>query len=82
MDDGDAQREATLAGVGLSINSLWSIAHEVGTDRLLRVLPDWRLNDRSVLWLVYPHSNVLTPKTRVLMDFLIDHLGNRAAWRS
>ncbi|WGW05981.1 LysR family transcriptional regulator [Tropicibacter oceani] len=81
LDDGDAQREATIAGAGLSVNSLWSVAHEIAAGRLVRVLPDWRLNDRSVLWLVYPRSNVLTPKTRIFMDFVIRHLGNRSEWR-
>ncbi|MDO6585070.1 LysR substrate-binding domain-containing protein [Salipiger sp. 1_MG-2023] len=81
VDDGDAQREATIAGAGLSINSLWSVAHELGAGRLRRVLPGWRSNDFSVLWLVYPRSNVLTPKTRIFMDFLIERLGNRDAWR-
>ncbi len=80
VDDGDAQREATLAGVGLSINSLWSVSDELLSGRLTRVLPEWRLNDNSVLWLVYPRSNVLTPKTRIFIDFLISHLGNRTEW--
>ena len=80
VDDGAAQREATLAGAGLSINSLWSVAHEIAAGRLVRVLPGWRLNDRSVLWLVYPRSNVLTPKTRVFMDFLLEHLRGNPAW--
>ncbi|QIE45700.1 LysR family transcriptional regulator [Pseudohalocynthiibacter aestuariivivens] len=80
VDDGDAQREATLAGAGLSINSLWSVADEFASGRLVRVLPEWRLNDRSVLWLVYPRSNVLTPKTRILIDFLIRHLGTHSEW--
>ncbi|SIO11304.1 LysR family transcriptional regulator [Vannielia litorea] len=80
VDDGAAQREATLAGAGLSINSLWSVAHEIAAGRLVRVLPDWRSNDRSVLWLVYPRSNVLTPKTRTFIDFLVEHLGGRSDW--
>ena len=80
LDDGDAQREATIAGAGLSVNSLWSVAHEMAAGRLVRVLLGWKLNDRSVLWLVYPRSNVLTPKTRIFMDFLIGHLGNRSDW--
>lgn len=80
IDDGTSQREATIAGAGLSTNSLWSIAHELAAGRLVRVLPDWRLNDRSVLSLVYPRSNVLTPKTRVLIDFLIKHLENKPEW--
>ncbi|QUS37173.1 LysR family transcriptional regulator [Falsirhodobacter algicola] len=80
VDDGDAQREATLAGAGLSVNSLWNIAAELADGRLERVLPGWRLNDRAVLWLVYPRSNVLTPKTRVFMDFLIRRLADHAGW--
>ncbi len=81
LDDGAAQREATIAGAGLSVNSLWSVAHEIAAGRLVRLLPDWIMNDHSVLWLVYPRSNVLTPKTRIFMDFLIRHLGNRPTWR-
>ncbi len=80
VDDGDAQREATLSGMGISINSLWSVVRELKEGRLIRVLPDWRYNDQSVLWLMYPRSNVLTPKTRVFIDFLIDKLGNRTDW--
>lgn len=82
VDDGTAQRAATLAGAGLSINSLWSVAHELRAGRLVRVLPDWRLNDGAVLWLIYPRSNVLTPKSRVFMDFLIERIGSSlgAGW--
>jgi DNA-binding transcriptional LysR family regulator len=80
VDDGDAQREATLAGAGVSINSLWSVTDELASGRLIRVLPKWKLNDNSVLWLVYPRSNVLTPKTRILIDFLIDSLAIRIEW--
>lgn len=74
LDDGTSQRLATLEGLGISINSLWSVAQDVRAGRLLRVLPDWCLNDQSVLWLIYPKSNVLTPKVRCFMDFLISRL--------
>lgn len=74
FDDGASMRIATAAGAGISINSVWSVARELREGSLVQVLPDWRLNDRSVLWLVYPRSNVLTPKTRLFMDFLIAHL--------
>lgn len=81
VDDGASQREATIAGAGISINSEWSVAHELRSGRLVRVLPDWRLNDQSVLLLVYPRSNILTPKTRIFMDFLIEQLGQRVTWQ-
>ncbi len=74
FDDCASLRESKVAGAGVSINSLWNVAHEIAAGRLVRILPDWRLNDRSVLWLIYPKSNVLTPKTRVFMDFLLDRL--------
>ncbi len=76
FDDGASQRVATMAGAGISINSLWNIAHEIASGRLVHILPDWQLNDRSVLWLIYPRSNVLTPKVRCFMDFLIKRLGS------
>ena len=74
LDDGTSQRIATMAGGGVSINSLWSVAHEIRAGRLVHLLPDWRLDDASVLWLIYPRSNVLTPKVRVFMDFLLARL--------
>jgi len=80
VDDGDAQREATASGVGISISSLWNVEHEIADGRLVRVLPNWSLNEATVLWLVYPRSNVLTPKTRIFIDFLIGRLGNRSGW--
>jgi DNA-binding transcriptional LysR family regulator len=74
LDDGTSQRLATLAGMGISINSLWSVAHDLAAGTLVQTLPEWRLNDLSVLWLIYPKSNVLTPKVRCFMDFLVDQL--------
>ena len=80
LDDGTSQRIATLAGAGISINSHWSVAHEIRAGRLIHLLPDWRLDDASVLWLIYPRSNVLTPKVRCFMDFLLQSL-RPEAWR-
>ena len=74
LNDGTAQRIATLAGGGISVNSLWSVAADIRAGRLVHLLPDWRLDDASVLWLIYPQSNVLTPKVRVFMDFLLAQL--------
>mgnify|MGYP005990887933 CR=1 FL=1 len=80
LDDGTSQRIATLAGSGISVNSLWSVAHELRAGRLVHLLPDWRHAGDSVLWLIYPRSNVLTPKVRSFMDFLIARLGARQGW--
>lgn len=81
MDDGLSQKQATLAGAGVSLNAIWSVHTELTSGRLVRVLPDVEGNDGSVLWLIYPKSNVLSPKVRVFMDFLIDEIGKNPPWR-
>ncbi|MCX7567677.1 LysR family transcriptional regulator [Sulfitobacter sp. F26169L] len=74
-DDGQSQKIATIAGAGISINSIWSVYNELADGTLVRVLPDYRLDEQTALWLVYPKSNVLTAKVRVFIDFLMDEVG-------
>lgn len=80
LDDGLSQKLATLAGAGISTNSLWSVHNELACGSLVRVLPDYTVADNSVLWLVYPKSNVLTVKVRVFIDFLLEKIGNGPVW--
>lgn len=79
-DDGASTRIATLAGTGISMSSLWSIHHELQDGSLVRVLPDYEVKDGSAVWLVYPKSNVLSAKVRVMIDFLIEHIGSPPIW--
>ncbi len=79
-DDGASMRIATTAGVGISMNSLWSVSPEIKSGSLVRVLPDYEIDDQSAIWLVYPKSNVLTVKVRVLIDFLLEKIGNPPLW--
>lgn len=73
VDDGISQKVATLNGGGISINSLWSVHSELQTGRLQRVLPGWKAEAKTALWLVYPKSNVLSPKVRIFLDFLLEN---------
>ncbi|WP_234418778.1 LysR substrate-binding domain-containing protein [Parazoarcus communis] len=77
-----SQTIATLAGASISVNSLWSVHRELAEGKLVRVLPDYWVDDQSALWLVYPKSNVLTAKARIFIDFLMDRIGNAPAWRT
>ncbi|MEO0424686.1 MAG: LysR family transcriptional regulator [Pseudomonadota bacterium] len=79
-DDGASMRIATEAGVGISMNSYWSVAAELERGTLVRVLPEYEVDDDSAIWLVYPKSNVLTAKVRVFIDFLIEKIGNPPIW--
>ncbi len=80
VDDGNSQKVATVAGAGISANSLWSVHGELAEGSLVRVLPDYDVADQSALWLVYPKSNVLTAKVRVFIDFLLERIGRAPAW--
>lgn len=80
IDDGLSQKIATCNGAGVSLNSMWSVHSELREGRLVHVLPDWRGESGSALWLVYPKANVLSLKVRVFLDFLLARLGNGRAW--
>lgn len=79
-DDGTNMREATKAGVGISMGSIWSIHRELQNGSLIRVLPDYGVADGSAIWLIYPMSNVLTGKVRVFIDFLVETIGAPPVW--
>ena len=80
VDDGLSQKLATLAGAGISMNSLWCVHREIAEGALVRVLPDYEVDDRVALWLVYPESNVLTAKVRTFIDFLLEKIGKPPVW--
>lgn len=79
-DDGTSMRIAAKAGVGIAMNSYWSVHQEIQDGSLVRVLPDYEVADQSAIWLVYPKSNVLTAKVRVFIDFLLEKIGNPPIW--
>ncbi|MEM7615520.1 MAG: LysR family transcriptional regulator, partial [Pseudomonadota bacterium] len=75
VNDGMTQKQATLRGAGISLNSLWAVHGEVADGTLSRVLPGYEMAEQPALWLIYPKSNVLSAKVRVFMDFLIERIG-------
>ena len=82
LDDGLSSKIATVASAGISLNSLWSVHEELRAGRLKRILPEFEAAEESVLWLIYPKSNVLSPKVRVFMDFLITQIGEYPPWEN
>lgn len=79
-DDGASMRLAAKAGVGICMSSIWNIHTELKDGSLVRVLPEYHLDDQSAVWLVYPKSNVLTAKVRVFIDFLVEKIGDPPLW--
>ncbi len=79
-DDGTSMRIATRAGVGISMNAYWSVHKEIQDGSLVRVLPDYEVDEQSAIWLVYPKSNVLSGKVRAFIDFLLEKIGRPPVW--
>lgn len=82
VDDGLSLRLATIAGAGISINSLWSVHDDLRSKALVQVLPEYQSANQTAIWLVYPKSNVLTAKVRVFIDFLVEQIGDTPQWRT
>jgi DNA-binding transcriptional LysR family regulator len=79
-DDGASMRIAAKAGVGICMSSIWNIHTELAEGSLVRVLPEYKIDDQAAIWLVYPKSNVLTAKVRVFIDFLVEKIGEPPIW--
>ncbi|WP_445365984.1 LysR family transcriptional regulator [Microbulbifer sp. ANSA001] len=79
-DDGASMRIAAKAGVGICMSSIWNIQTEILEGSLVRVLPEYYIDDQSAIWLVYPKSNVLTSKVRVFIDYLVEKIGSPPIW--
>lgn len=80
LNDGLTQKQATLDGAGISVNSLWLVHQEIADGTLCRVLPDYKLGTNPALWLIYPKSNVVSAKVRIFIDFLTEHIGKTQNW--
>jgi DNA-binding transcriptional LysR family regulator len=67
--------EAVLAGVkagrGIAMVPLWMVGAELGRGELRPILQEWRAPPRAI-YAVYPSRRFLAPRTRAVVDFLIE----------
>jgi DNA-binding transcriptional LysR family regulator len=64
-------RQAALAGHGIALLSEPLVHEDIRGGRLERLLPDYP-TDRSQLFLIYLSRRHLAPRTRVVIDFVIE----------
>lgn len=79
-DNGDAVREATCQGIGVSINSTWSTYNALGEGKLVQILKGYKIISDTAIWAIYPSSRLIAPKVRVLIDFLVEYYGIPPYW--
>ena len=76
---GELLRDASVAGEGIAIHSLWHIAEDLRAGRLEVVLPDFPLVT-TVISAVMPQRRQVPPRVRAFVDFLMDEFGDNPPW--
>ncbi|WP_322001769.1 LysR substrate-binding domain-containing protein [Marinobacter alexandrii] len=72
-DSGRALLDAALKGIGIVQLPDYYVQTALDTGQLLPLLTHYREDDDGI-WAVYPHNRHLSPKVRMLLDFLVESL--------
>ncbi|MET0581030.1 MAG: LysR family transcriptional regulator [Pseudoxanthomonas sp.] len=75
---GELLRDASVAGEGIAIHSLWHIADDLRAGRLQIVLPDCHLATTAIS-AVMPQRRLVPPRVGAFVDFLAERFGD-APW--
>lgn len=81
-DQGDMLLELALAGMGIVRLAEFHINHELRSGRLIPVLEDHLDQKEEPLYMVYSARRNLSPRIRVLIDFLEEKFAGTAPWKS
>lgn len=80
INDGEAVRDAAIAGLGIALMATWCAADELRSGKLIPILADYQLVSTQTLWALYPSSRELAPKVRVFVDWLVARFGPNPYW--
>lgn len=78
-DNGEALRDAAVAGLGIGLLSTWLVPEQLRSGALVRILADYPATD-SVVSAVYLHRQYLPPKSRAFIDFFAQRFGPEPYW--
>lgn len=81
-DNGDAMRDATTGGLGISINSIWSVYKQLKSGELVEILQNYPLAMEASIWAVYPSSRLIALKVRAFIDYFSEYYGQPAYWEN
>ncbi len=79
-DNGEANRDAAIAGLGISLQATWAMYPQLKSGALVRVLPDFPMAGESVVSAQYLNRNFLPPKTQVFIDYFANRFGPAPYW--
>jgi DNA-binding transcriptional LysR family regulator len=79
-DDGSSMVLAALDGGGIMLASEWSCGRHLAEGRLVRVLPDWRLDHEGNAQIVLPPGRLVPAKTRLFIERVVSEFSPSAPW--
>lgn len=79
-DNGEAVRDASISGLGITLSSTWCCYEQIKRGELLQVLKDYPLMSNAAIWAIYPSSRLLAPKVRVFIDYFSECFGGLPYW--
>ncbi|MEZ8741175.1 LysR family transcriptional regulator [Photobacterium swingsii] len=74
IDNAPAVLDAATAGLGIAYLATYLITDEFDTNKLVRLLPEWKANVNLPIYAVYPRRKYLAPKVRSFIDFMADRM--------
>jgi DNA-binding transcriptional LysR family regulator len=79
-DDGSIMVLAALGGGGIMLASEWSCGRHLAEGRLVRVLPDWKMDHQGNAQIVLPPGRLVPAKTRLFVERVIAEFSPVAPW--
>ncbi|EKP0307472.1 LysR family transcriptional regulator [Aeromonas veronii] len=79
-DNGEAVRDACVAGMGLALSSTWCAYHHVQRGELVPILTEFPVQERTAIWSVRPNARTMPLRVRVFIDFLMERFGSPPYW--
>ncbi len=81
-DNGEAVRDASISGLGITLGSTWSVYKYLQSGALVEILKYTPLVSNTAIWAVYPSSRLLAPKVRAFIDYFSKYYGDLPYWDS
>lgn len=80
VNDGEAMRKMLEQGMGIGMKSVWNASESLKSGLLVEVLPEFSLVTEASIWLLYPSRQIVAPRVRVMIEFLIEQFQPIPPW--
>ncbi len=81
-NNGEAIRDATYAGLGISLKATWDVAGAIKQGRLRTILDDYPISSNTAIWAVYTSRRHTPAKVSTFINFLKEHFDSQPHWDS